>query len=417
MNNTTELQDFSTKVIHTGFAKKDPNNPLQMPIYSNAAFEFETAEQMEQAFQGRLPGHAYSRISNPTIEHFENRFRTITGALAVTAVSSGMAAISNVFLTIAKAGDNIITSKYLFGNTYSFLTATLAPFGVEVKFCDLTKPEIVADAIDTNTLAIYLETITNPQLEISDIRALSEIAKVHNILLIADTTLTPPNIFKASTFGINIEVISSTKIISGGATSLGGLIIDYGTFEWEHVKKLSEDAKLFGPFAFNARLRKEVHRNLGACMSPYTAYLQGIGLETLSLRFEKATINCLNLAEYLQTEKKVVTVNYPGLKSSPFFNIGQKQFGNYPGAILTFKLKNKKECFEFLNKLKIISRATNLYDNRSLIVHPASTIFCDFKDETLENIGVPDTLIRFSAGIEDINDLKKDISEALNSLL
>lgn len=409
-----ELQGFSTRVIHTGFAKKDPNNPLQMPIYSNAAFEFDSAEQMELSFQGKSPAHAYSRISNPTVEHFENRFRTITGALGVTAVSSGMAAISNVFFTITKAGDNIITSKYLFGNTYSFLTSTLPPFGVETRFCDLTNPEEVARKIDKNTVAIFLETITNPQLEIADMIALSEVAKAYNILLIADTTLTPPNIFKASSFGINIEVISSTKIISGGATSLGGLIIDYGTFEWEHIKKLNEQAKRFGPFAFNARLRKEIHRNIGACMSPYTAYLQGIGLETISLRFERAAVNCLQLAEYLQTEKKIVAVNYPGLKNSGFYQIGQKQFGNYPGAILTFNFGTRKECFEFLNKLTIISRATNIYDNRSLIVHPASTIFCDYDLETLNSIGVSDTLIRLSAGIEFINDLINDIKEALN---
>src|ERR1035437_6124036 len=263
------IKGFSTKVIHAEYSKKDAHNALQMPIYSNAAFEFESAELMEEAFLGRTPSHAYSRISNPTVENFEQRIRSITGALSVTALSSGMAAISNVFFTIAKAGDNIITSKHLFGNTYSFFTSTLKAFGVESRFCDLTNPEEIINAIDGNTIAVFFETITNPQLEIADINTLSKIAKEHGVVVIADSTLTPPNIFNAQAFGVDIEAISSTKIISGGATSLGGLILDYGQFDWSGFSKLSELAKRFGPFAFNAKLRKEIHRNLGACLSPY----------------------------------------------------------------------------------------------------------------------------------------------------
>ncbi len=408
-----DFQGFSTKVIHTDYAKADVHNALQMPIYSNAAFEFESAEQMEEAFQGRRPDHSYSRISNPTVENFENRIRSITGALSVTALSSGMAAISNVFLAIAQTGSNIVTSKHLFGNTYSFFVSTLYAFGVETRFCDLTNVEEVSKNIDENTVAIFFETITNPQLEIVDIEKLSLVGKNHRIPLIADSTLTPPNIFKASGLGVNIEVISSTKIISGGATSIGGLILDYGTFDWNHSKKLAELTRKFGPFAFNAKLRKEIQRNIGACLSPYHAYLQSLGLETLALRFDKAGSNCQLLAEYLQTEPRIKQVNYPGLKTSAFHEIGKKQFGNYPGAMLTFNFGTREESFEFLNKLKIISRATNIYDNRSLIIHAASTIFCEFSRETRENMGIPDTLLRLSVGIEDINDLIDDIHSAL----
>jgi O-acetylhomoserine (thiol)-lyase len=324
-----------------------------------------------------------------------------------------MAAISNIFFTIAKTGDNIVTSKHLFGNTYSFFTSTLRAFGVETRFCDLTKPEEITKAIDSNTIAFFFETITNPQLEIIDISTLSKIAKEHGIVVIADSTLTPPNIFNAPAFGVDIEAISSTKIITGGATSLGGLILDYGQFDWTHFAKLTELAKRFGPFTFNAKLRKEIHRNLGACLSPYHAYLQSLGLETLSIRFDKASSNCLLLAEYLQSEKKIESVNYPGLKTSKFYEVGKKQFGNRPGAMLTFTLKTREECFHFLNNLKLISRATNLYDNRSLIMHPASTIFCDYTPELRKSLGIPDTLIRLSMGIEDFEDLKNDIQTAL----
>ena len=408
-----KTQGFSTRVIHTEYAKKDVHNALQMPIYSNAAFEFDTAEQMEDAFLGRSPDHAYSRISNPTVENFEQRIRSITGALGVTAVSSGMAAISNVFFTIAKSGDNIITSKHLFGNTYSFLTSTLHAFGVETRFCDLTDSREVANAVNERTIAIFFETITNPQLEIADIALLSKVAKEHGVLLIADSTLTPPNIFAASAYGVDIEIISSTKMITGGATSMGGLVLDYGQFDWSGFAKLSELAQRFGPYTFNAKLRKEIFRNLGACLSPYHAYLQSLGLETLSIRFDKAASNALLLAEYLQTEERIINVNYPGLKTSRFYEVGKRQFGSYPGAILTFNFNSREECFEFLNKLKLISRASNIYDNRSLIIHPASTIFADYSSEKNEELGVPDTLIRLSVGIENFEDLKNDIHSAL----
>jgi len=409
-----DIQGFSTKVIHTAYTKNDAHNTLQMPIYSNAAFEFESAEYMEEVFLGHHPDHTYSRISNPTVENFERRIISITGALGVSALSSGMAAISSVFFTVTQTGSNIITSRNLFGNTYSFLTSTLNSFGVEVRFCDLNNIEDVYRNIDENTAAIFFETITNPQLEVVNIEDLSEVAKNNQVLLIADTTLTPPNIFNASKFGINIEVISSTKIISGGATSIGGIIVDYGTYGWSHNKKLAESARKFGPYAFNVKLRKEIQRNLGACLSPFNAYLQSLGLETLDLRFGKAASNCLKIAEYLQNENAIKQVNYPGLTTSSFFDIGIKQFGKYPGAMLTINFETRQESFNFINKLKVIRRATNIYDNKSVIIHPASTIFCDFSYETRQKIGVPDTLLRLSVGIEDVNDLIDDISNSLH---
>ncbi|MDP4210537.1 MAG: PLP-dependent transferase [Bacteroidota bacterium] len=411
-----ELKGFSTKVIHTGYARKDAHNALHLPIYSNAAFDFETAEEMADAFQGRRPDHTYSRVSNPTVENFEKRVRSITGALGVTALGSGMAAISNTFFTLTQAGDNIVTSKHLFGNSLSFLTSTLKAFGVETKLVDLTNFEEVKAAIDENTVALFFETITNPQLEIVDIAVLSKIAHEHGVAVIADSTLTPPNTFNAPAFGVDIEVISSTKIISGGATSTGGLIIDYGRFDWSRNAKLNDFARRFGPFAFNAKLRKEIQRNLGACLSPFHAYLQSLGLETLDLRFNKAANNSLLLAEYLQTESKIKQVNYPGLKNSPFYDLGRKQFGENPGAIITFDFRSRAESFRFLNNLQIINRATNIYDNRSLAIHPASTIFGDFTPETRESINVSDTLIRLSVGIEDIDDLINDIHQAIERI-
>jgi O-acetylhomoserine (thiol)-lyase len=406
---------FSTDIIHTSFTKEDVHGATLMPIYSNATFSFSTSEEMELAFQGRIPSHTYSRISNPTVENLEQRVRKVTGALAVTAVSSGMAAIANTILTIAESGDNIVTSKHLFGNTYSLFSTTFHSYHIGVKFCALTDRESIENAIDENTIAIFFETITNPQLEVSDIQQLSHIARQHKLLLIADSTLTPPNIFRAADWGVHLEVISGTKIISGGATSLGGLIVDYGTYDWSDNKKIQPLATGYGPFAFNYKLRKEVHRNFGATLSPFPAYLQSLGMETLELRFNKAADNCMRIATFLENEDKVQSVNYPGLKSSRFYEVAVKQFGLYPGTVLTFTLSSKELCFSLINRLKVICRATNIYDNRTLIIHPASTIYCDFTKSVRESVGVPDTLIRLSVGIEDAEDLITDLSTALNN--
>ncbi len=407
---------FTTRIIHTPFAKEDANRALQQPIYSNAAFDFESAEQMELAFQGRLPVHAYSRISNPTVENFELRIKQITGALNVTALSSGMAAVSNTIFMLASSGTNIIASKHLFGNTYVFFESTIREFGIETRFCDLTNNEEVKANIDGNTVAVFVETITNPQLEVVDLLSLSHTAHENNVPLVADTTLTPPNVFSAKEFGVDIEVISSTKCISGGGTSVGGLIVDFGTFDWSKSKKLAPLAKRFGPYAFNYKLRREVFRNLGACLSPFAAYLQSLGLETLQLRFEKAAINCREIALFLGSLPRVKSVNYPGNPGSKFQEISERQFGAFPGAMLTFDFSTREECFAFMNNLEIIRRATNVYDNKTLILHPASTIFCDFDLATRQSLHVSETMLRLSLGIEDIEDLKSDLVQAINKL-
>lgn len=226
------MKEFSVeaKLLHTPYNKPDAYHALSMPVYNSAAYEFETAEEMEDAFCGRSPEHVYSRITNPTVQYFEDRVRTITNAFSVTALNSGMAAITNTFMTIARAGGNIVTSSHLFGNTYSFLKFTLADFGVETRFCDLTNPEEVRANIDENTCCLFLEVITNPQMEVANLKQLAAIAHEKQIPLIADTTIVPFTVFKAHDFGVDIEIVSSTKYISGGATGLGGLILDYGSF-------------------------------------------------------------------------------------------------------------------------------------------------------------------------------------------
>lgn len=405
---------FEAQLLHTPFDKEDAYHSLSMPVYNTAAYEFDTAEAMEEAFCGRTADHAYSRITNPTVRYFEKRIQSLSGALSVTALNSGMAAISNVFITLGRAGANIVTSPHLFGNTYSFFKSTLAAFGVEVRFCNLTRPDEVRARIDENTCALFLEIITNPQLEVADLEMLAGIAHAAGVPLVADTTVVPLHVFHARNFGVDIEVVSSTKYISGGATGLGGLILDYGTFDWSRSKKLAETAGTTGTSAFTARLRKEIHRNLGAYMTPQAAYMQSLGLETLEVRYARQAATCLELAKRLQSLSQIEAVNYTGLETNPYYSLSVKQFGTYPGAMLTFDLASREACFRFMNRLQLIRRATNLFDNKTLAIHPASTIYGSFSKEQRQAMDISEKTIRLSVGLESVEDLLADISRALD---
>jgi len=402
-----------TDIISKPFPQKDVHGAIAMPIYNTAAFEFDTAEEMEEAFLGKSGKHTYTRISNPTVEDFESRIQTASGAKHVMAVTSGMAAISTTFLTIASAGSNIVTTSHLFGNTFSLFNVTLKAFGVQARFCNLLDINDIENNIDENTCAVFTEIITNPQMEVADLAALSELAHRKGVPLIADTTIVPWPAFLASQWGVDIEIVASTKYISGGATSIGGLILDYQTYDWKQSSRLHSLAMQVGNKAFQVKLRSEVARNIGAIMAPQVAYLQSLGLETLDLRFQQAAKTCLELARFLESTPRIKTVKYNGLSTNPFYKISKKQFGDYPGAMLTFSLKDKAECYAFLNRLKIIRRATNLFDNKSLIIHPESTIYGPMSPEFKKMVEVPDDMLRLSVGLERLDDLKADILQAL----
>jgi O-acetylhomoserine (thiol)-lyase len=407
----TSAQNFA--LLHQPFERPDAYHSLAMPVYHSVAFEFDTAEEMAACFRGQSAGHAYARITNPTVQYFEKRIQSAKKALSVTALNTGMSAISSTLISLAKAGTNIITSRHLFGNSVSLLVDTLAPFGVEIRFCDLTHPEEVRAAIDENTCAIFLEIITNPQLEVADLSALGAIGKELGVPLIADTTIIPFTAFDAKSLGVNIEVFSSTKYLSGGGTSLGGVVIDYGNFAWKRSPVLGERAAKYGAFAFTSRLKSEVYRNLGCYMTPHVAYMQTLGLETVNLRFERQASTCLELARRLRSVQGILSVNYPGLEDNPFHELSRRQFGPLPGAVLTFELESEAACYRFLNKLRLIRRATNLFENKSLAIHPASTIFGTFTPAQLEEMNVSDKTIRLSVGLDDADALLADIQQAL----
>lgn len=413
-----ELEDcqsekFATRVIGAKFKKEDAHGAISMPIYRNAAFEYPSSEAIANAFQNKTDSHTYTRISNPTVENLELRIKAASGAENVMAVSSGMASISNTFMALAYAGSNIVTSPHLFGNTFSLFQFTLAEFGVEVRFVNTDNLSEIEAAIDENTCAFFCELITNPHMEIADLPQIAAITKAKGVPLIVDTTLVPWCGFSAKKHGVNIELVSTTKYVSGGATSIGGAILDYGTFDWSKSKKLSKVTSVASMSAFMFKIKREIARNIGACMDSETASLQALGMESLQLRSERMSQTAYDLALFLSDNNKVKRVGYTKLESSPYKKISDQLFPSNPGAMLTFNLATKEDCYRFMDRLKVIRRATNLFDNKTLIIHPESTIYGTFTAEMKQVMGIEDNLLRLSVGLEDIEDLKKDILQAL----
>lgn len=390
-----------TQAIHLEYERRDAYDSLSVPVYNTLAYEFDNAAVMAEAFTDKIKAPDYSRVENPTVTNLERRVAALTDAAHATAFNSGMAAISNTFMSLAAQGKNIVTSKHLFGNTYALLVATLRRFGVKVRLRDLTNIEEVREAIDDDTCCVFLEILTNPQLEVADLKAISEVAHEKNVPLVVDSTVIPFTQFSAKNLGVDIEVVSSSKYVSGGATSLGGLVIDYGTpYNGDFAKCL------YGEMLFN----------FGAYMTPQVAYMQTIGLETLDARYRVQSSNALELAKKLRTLPQIQYVNYVGLEDNPYHELAQHQFGKTAGAMICIDLESKEACFNFLNNLKLIHRATNLFDNRSLAIHPASTIFGAFSENMRKSMDVKDTTIRLSVGLEDVDDLFEDIKQAVGSL-
>ncbi len=409
--------NFSTRIIGADFEKPDAHGALALPVYRNAAFEFADSEAIAAAFRGETGEHTYSRISNPSVTNFEQKVRAASGAESVVALSSGMAAITNTFFAIASAGSNIVSSPHLFGNTFSFFRSTLAAFGVEVRFVDTDDPAQIVAAIDENTCAFFAELITNPHLELADLPAISKILRAKGVPMIIDTTLVPWCAFDAKKAGVDVEVVSTTKYISGGATSTGGVIVDYGTFDWTKNRRLAAMSEPpAGVSRFAHKLRTEIVRNLGAVMTPDTAYMHALGMETLDVRYRRMSATAHELARHFVEHPKITRVNYPALKTTPYKTLSDILFSGDPGAMFTVELGSKADCFRFMNALKVFRRATNLFDNKSLVIHPESTIYATFTPEMKRTAGIEESLIRFSAGIEAVDDLKNDIENALKTL-
>lgn len=393
----------NTKAIHFSYQKPDAYGALTMPVYHTAAYEFADADVMADAFCGRVELPDYSRITNPTVIYLEKKVQALTGASSVWAFTSGMAAITGTLMCLAASGKTIITSNHLFGNTWLLISKTLGRFGVRSKFIDLTDLQAVRAAIDSDACCIYAEIISNPHQEVVDLKAISEIAHSAGIPLVADTTMIPFTKFSSRELGVDVEVVSTTKYLSGGATTVGGMVMAYG----------GQGSILASHTRFEEEM-KDIQLNLGGYMSPHAAYMQTLGLENLDARYAVESSNTQRIAELLRTLPAVKKVNYLGLPDNPFHELAKKQFGGTFGAMLTIDLADQQSCFRFLNNLKLVKRATNLFDNRSLAIHPYSTIFGTFTTEQKRALDIFDTTIRLSIGLEDVEDIFEDFKQALD---
>ncbi len=404
---------FNTRLLHDG-VNRETNGATLPPIYQSSAFNQETAEDLAGIFSNKKMGYCYTRVANPTITAFENRITKLEGGIASVACSSGMAALSNALLNILQAGDEIISSASLYGGTID-LFRDIEAFGIKTNYVRNNDWKEIEAAFNERTKVVFAETIGNPCLDVTDVRKLADIAHSHGVPLVIDNTTATPYLFRAIENGADIVVNSSSKYINGSSNSISGILTDSGHFKWtkEKYPVLGEYIK-YGPFAYISKMRSGLYRNMGTCLSPFNAFLNGIGLETLGLRMDKQCNNALKLAKWLEDSYPDITVNYPGLESSKWHEIARSQFDKGYGAILTIRVGTKERAFEVMNKLTIPYILSNIGDTKTLVVHPASTISLHSTPEELENAGVYEDMIRISVGIEDIEDLVEDFRLALN---
>ena len=405
---------FNTSLLHGA----ETNNGLGatiMPVYQVSAFAYDSAEQLEKVFNNKAPGFSYSRAGNPTVDAFEKRIAALEGGIGAVACSSGMAAITAALLNILRAGDEVLVSTGLFGGTID-LFKDLEAFGITARFLDAITYDSVCSAATDKTRAVFTELIGNPKLDVVDIKSVSKACKEHGIPLIVDSTTATPCLIHPLEHGADIVIHSSSKYINGGGNSISGVIVDGGKFKWD-AEKFPDFAEFrkFGPFAFLSKLRNSIWRNTGGCLAPFNAYMNLVGLETLGLRMERCCSNALELAEFFGTLDGI-TVNYPGLKSSPYYEVVRNELSGKGGAIVTIRAGSKERAFQLINSLKYASIATNIGDVRTLVIHPASTIYTHSTEQQKTSAGVFDDTIRISVGIEDIEDLKEDFAQAVRSL-
>ena len=404
---------FNTALLHKADAS-DPNGATLPPVYQVSAFSHASAEKLEEVFHNKAPGFAYSRIGNPTVDAFEKRIAALEGGIGAVACSSGMAAVTMSLLNILQSGDEIIAGAGLFGGTIDLLR-DLQAFGIVTRFADSITAESVGSLINDRTKAVFTELIGNPKLDIVDIRAVSEVCHKHGIPLLIDSTTATPYLVHPFEYGADVVIHSTSKYINGSGDAISGVIIDSGHFSWNAVRYPGfTEYKRFGKFAYLARLRNDIWRNTGCCLAPFHAFLNTIGLETLGLRMEKICCNAQKLAEFFANTSGI-EVNYPGLASSPSHTLAEAQFGGKGGAILTIRTGSKERAFRLMNHLQYAKIATNIGDVRTLVIHPASTIYTHSSEAEQELAGVYSDTIRISVGIEDAEDLIADFSQAIEA--
>ena len=422
---------FDSKLIHAGWdSDADSEGSITVPIYKTTAYQFNNTEHAASLFALKEFGNIYSRLGNPTVGALEARLTALEDGAMSVALSSGTSAVMYSLINIMSQGDNFVTANQLYGGTYTMFDNILPEYGIDSKKVDITDLTAVENAIDEKTRAIYCETITNPGLVVADISALGEIAKSKGIPLIVDATFTTSAICKPFDFGADIVVYSLTKWMSGHGRVIAGAVIEKGGFDWGNGNfplydkpdtsyggmRWGHDLGDLSNVAYSLRLRTVPLRNLGASMSPETAFEVMSGLETLSLRMDRHCENAIKAAEYLSNHELVEWVRFPGLKDDPAYDLSEKYLKGTGGTMVVFGIKGGKDSGQkFIDNLKMFRHVANVGDTRSLAIHPASTTHSQLDDEQLIAAGSPAELVRLSIGIEDIDDIIEDLSQALES--
>ncbi|HAO23748.1 MULTISPECIES: O-acetylhomoserine aminocarboxypropyltransferase/cysteine synthase family protein [unclassified Methylophaga] len=419
-----------TICLHEGYETDPVTKSCAVPIYQTVAYEFDNAQHGADLFNLDVPGNIYSRIMNPTWDVLEKRVAALEGGLAALATSAGSAAIHYAILTIAEAGDNIVTTPQLYGGTYTLFAHMLPKLGIDVRFAETDQAADLEKLIDAKTKAVFCESIGNPAGNIVDIEPIATMAHKHGVPVIVDNTVATPVLLNPIEYGADIVVHSLTKYMGGHGTTLGGIIVDSGKFPWaEHKERFPvlnqpEPAyhgvvytEQFAEAAFIARARTVPLRNTGSALSPMNAFLLLQGIETLSLRMERHCENAIAVAKYLQQHPKVEWVNYAGLEGDKYFDLAQKYFNGKPSSILTFGIKGGFDNgVKFYDALKLVKRLVNIGDTKSLACHPASTTHRQLEEAELKAAGVTPEMLRLCIGIEHINDILGDLEQAFSAV-
>ncbi len=419
---------FDTLQVHGGQSPDPTTKSRAVPIYQTSSYVFDSVEHGANLFGLKESGNIYTRIMNPTTDVFEQRVALLESGVGALAVASGAAAITYAILNITSSGDEIVSASTLYGGTYNLFASTLPRYGIKTIFVNPDDTENFRKAITQNTKALYIETIGNPGINLVDIEAVAAIAHSNGIPLIVDNTFGTPYLIKPIEFGADIVVHSATKFIGGHGTSIGGIIVDSGKFDWARSGKIPVFTEpdesyhgviyteAFGPAAFIAKARVQLLRDTGACISPFNAFLLLQGLETLSLRVERHVVNASRIAEFLTQHPQVSWVNYPSLQGNKYYNLAKKYLPKGAGSIFTFGIKGGVEAGKkFIEKLEIFSHLANVADAKSLVIHPASTTHAQLSEEDQLAAGVTPDMIRLSIGIEDVEDLIADLDQALKA--
>ena len=420
---------FETLQLHAGQRPDAETKSRAVPIYQTTSFVFEDVQEAEDLFAFRKPGNIYTRIGNPTVAVFEERMAALERGVGALATASGMAALTYTILGLAHAGDHVVAATTIYGGTFNLLKETLPRYGITTTFVDIENLDEVKAAIQDNTKLVLIETLGNPLINIPDIEKVADIAHSHQIPLVADNTFGTPYLINVFEHGVDISVHSATKFIGGHGTTIGGVIVDSGKFDWAASGKfqqfVEEDPSYhnisytrdIGPASFIIALRVQLLRDTGAAISPFNAFLLLQGLETLSLRVERHIENTQKIVDFLESHPKVEKVNYPGLPSSPYYDLAQKYFPKGAGSIFTFHVKGgSAEAGQLIDQLEIFSNLANVADAKSLVVHPYTTTHSQLSEEELAACGVTPNQIRISVGLENVDDLIEDLRLALETI-